>query len=386
MDQEQLISQISGLIIKKINNTLSSEEEEVLDKWRTSKEENEKLFQKLLSSGNYSQEYQYYQEIRKLNEWEEIRQRFAHKRTFVWKCLMRYAAILLIGVGCVWAVVKINSEEPTVLVTRQDMNPGCSKAVLTFADGESVVLGDNYTNGLQLLKKRGISANDSNLVYNETDRISEYHTLEVPRGGEYILTLEDGTKVWLNAETTIKYPARFGKNERKVLLITGEAYFSVCKNAGRPFYVECQDMSIKVTGTEFNIMAYPEKKRIETTLVKGGVDVSKGEQALTLNPHEQAIYLQENDDLSKKKVDVKYFISWKDGVFEFREMPLGDVVAQLERWYNVNFSFQDDSLKQILFTGAVVKNRSLKFILDIIKETQLIDYNIVEDKVMIKKK
>ena len=145
-------------------------------------------------------------------------------------------------------------------------------------------------------------------------------------------------------------------------------------------------MNIRVTGTEFNVMAYPEKDRIETTLVDGGVKISTETEELTLAPQEQAIYLTQNNNLSKKKVDAKYFVSWKDGVFEFREMPLEDVIAQLERWYNVNFTFQDENLRQILFTGAVIKNKSLIFILDIIKETQLIDYSIIENMVLIKRK
>ncbi len=385
MEKERLIRQISKLIIKKINNTISSEEETVLNRWRTSNAENEELFQMILSSDDSRQAYRYYREIKKLNDWEEIKQKLACKRTPVWKRLMRYAAILLVGVGCIGAIMRMISDEPTVQFAQEEIEPGCLKAVLTFADGEKMMLGANHSHDLQVLEEYGISVNDSTLIYNEVDRIDEYHTLEVPRGGEYILTLEDGTKVWINAETIIKFPTRFKQNERKVLLLGGEAYFRVCKDVERPFYVECKDISIKVTGTEFNVMAYPEKKRIETTLVNGGVKIYKEKQELSLTPQEQAIYSQTDNKLSKKKVDVKYFTSWKDGVFEFREMPLGDVVVQLERWYNVNFTFQDDSLKQILFTGAIIKNKSLKFILNIIKETQLIDYSITEDTVIIKK-
>lgn len=386
MEQEQLISKISRLIVKKLNNSISFEEDEMLSKWRASKEKNEELFQRFLSSYDCSRDYQYFQEIKKINDWENIQQKFVHKRIFIWKYLMRFAAILLIGVGCIWAMVKISSGDRVVPVAKGEVGPGCSKAVLTFAGGEKVILGENHSNDSQLLKQYGISANDSILVYNENNRVNEYHTLEVPRGGEYILTLEDGTKVWINAETIIKYPVQFDRNVRKVLLVGGEAYFCVSKDEKRPFYVECKDMNIRVTGTEFNVMAYPEKDRIETTLVDGGVKISTGTEELTLAPQEQAIYLTQNNNLSKKKVDAKYFVSWKDGVFEFREMPLEDVIAQLERWYNVNFTFQDENLRQILFTGAVIKNKSLIFILDIIKETQLIDYSIIENMVLIKRK
>ena len=203
----------------------------------------------------------------------------------------------------------------------------------------------------------------------------EYNVIKVPRGGEYTLTLEDGTKIWLNSETELKFPVRFVGKTREVKIV-GEGYFEVAKDSLRPFVVRAGDVRTQVLGTSFNVKAYRDEKVRAVTLVSGKVSVSAGRERELLSPGWQAAWDEERGALSKQKVDVKPIVSWKTGMFDFVDMPLEELTTQLSRWYDVDFFFVNESIKNIHFTGAVKRANTLKFMLDFVSLTSDVGYEI----------
>lgn len=203
----------------------------------------------------------------------------------------------------------------------------------------------------------------------------EYNIIKVPRGGEYMLTLEDGTKVWLNAESELKFPVRFAGETRKVEIV-GEGYFEVAKDVSRPFVVCSGEMEMRVLGTSFNVKAYRDEEVRAVTLVSGKVRVSVGAGQRLLSPGWQATWNEYSRKLDMRKVDVSPIVSWRTGMFDFVDMPLEELVAQLGRWYDVDFFFVNESIKDIHFTGAVKRSNTLKFMLDFVSLTSDVRYEI----------
>ncbi len=210
------------------------------------------------------------------------------------------------------------------------------------------------------------------LVYNtlkeEVEQLS-YHKIVVPRGGEYTVELNDGTRVRLNADSELRFPVKFASNERKVFL-KGEAYFEVKRDTTRPFRVDVhEDAMIEVLGTEFNINAYPENEKIFTTLVVGKVKVAdlQTDSAVILFPNQQAALSQGEIDV--KEVNPEDYVTWINGRFYFEKMPLEEILIQLERWYDLQVFWGNEELKTYEFTGAVWRDNTIRQTLDMIEKT-----------------
>ncbi len=195
-----------------------------------------------------------------------------------------------------------------------------------------------------------------------------YNVLSVPRSCEYRLRLADGTMVWLNSDSELRYPVNFAGRERRVFL-KGEAYFDVARNMDMPFRVEAGEMEVEVLGTEFNMNVYGDDGCLRTTLAEGKVRVSYAatRQACILEPGEQA--LLEEGALSVRQVDLRDVVGWKEGRFVFSDLPLEAIVRQLERWYDVEFDFFDPAAKYYRFTGVIMRHKSLQEVLALLEET-----------------
>ena len=241
------------------------------------------------------------------------------------------------------------------------------KAVLVFEGGERVDLARLKGRIDDGEGKTEINNTEQQLVY-KSDKSTgvdiKYHILQVPRGGEYQLVLSDGTKVWVNAESSIRYPETFG--DRREINLDGEAYFEVAKDSSRPFIVHVGDNSIEVLGTHFNISAYT-KDRVYTTLAEGKVKVSRADQFVVLQPNEQAIIEPDMRGIEVKEVNAALYVSWIKGSYEFRDTRLGDIAAQLSRWYDVDIRFADERLKDKRFAGVIYRDEELGFTLKIIE-------------------
>ena len=261
--------------------------------------------------------------------------------------------------------VNTSTEKPIAATT--DIAPGSQGAVLTLADGRKVVL-DSLGNGtISLQTGAEVRLKDGQLVYEPVAATEEqmvYNSISTPKGRQFQLILPDGTKVWLNAASSLKYPTHFSGNERKVE-IKGEAYFEVAKNAQKPFIVTLpQGAEVRVLGTHFNINAYDNEPAIKTTLLEGAVKVSSmvNGQSSMLKPGEQAV-LKENSPLTiHHSPDLEKVMAWKNGVFNFEDATLQEVMHQLERWYDIEVVYET-GIPKLEFVGKMGRDLSLNNVL-----------------------
>lgn len=263
------------------------------------------------------------------------------------------------------------------------IKPGTNQALLTLDDGS---VHDLTTTKNLLLTDGGaeIKSQGSKLEYTNKKSAQKqirYNTLSIPRGGEFFLQLADGTKVWLNSETVLRYPVQFSGKERRVEL-TGEAFFEVTRNEKIPFLVESGAQTIKVLGTAFNISSYTEDQFIQTTLVKGSVEVfikSKPGIKQKLTPNEQCSLNKADHQISKQTVDPYQYIAWKEGRFVFQNQNLDEIMKTLSKWYNVNVVFNREELKKIRFTGNLARYSDCGKLLRKIQKTNEVKF-IIDDK------
>ena len=270
---------------------------------------------------------------------------------------------LVIGVALAFLLREQSNgtEQDVYLPVAEVIKPGKAGALLTLSDGRQVVLSDSLETQLKE-QTADIRVQGKRLDYS-SEHIGSflvYNTITVPRGGEYQLTLSDGTRVWLNAETELKYPVAFVGEGREVML-KGEAYFEVAKNVSRPFVVKTEQLDIKVLGTSFNMKSYPSETQ-QVTLVQGKVEVRVGNYSRKLQPGEQLNYSSEGPEI--RNVDVKAYTAWKDRRFVFNDDLLEEVIHKLGRWYDVEFFLRDAEVRKIRFTGNLPKYRNLDQVLN----------------------
>jgi transmembrane sensor len=266
---------------------------------------------------------------------------------------------------------------------KNDVAPGTNKAILTLANGSSIIL-DSAANGTlttqgnsKILKLNGM------LSYNTLKTKSSevlYNTISTPRGGQYQLMLADGSKVWLNAASSLRFPASFVGKERKVELL-GEAYFEVAKNASMPFKVKVNGMEVEVLGTHFNINSYENESTIRTTLLEGSVKINKNNNSSFLKPGQQAEMNKAGEIKIINNVDVEEAIAWKEGKFQFDRADIHDIMRQLERWYDVDVEYQGTVSSH--FGGTISRDVNLSQVLNMLHLTGEVKFQIEDKKVVV---
>ncbi|MEO8820118.1 MAG: FecR domain-containing protein [Ginsengibacter sp.] len=271
---------------------------------------------------------------------------------------------------------------------KNDIAPGGNKAVLTLANGNTIVL-DSAQNGT--LSQQGnakvVKQVNGQLIYQKDENIHsdtvQYNTITTPRGGQYQLVLEDGSKVWLNAASSIRFPTAFTGKERDVQ-ITGEAYFEVVHNAEMPFHVKVNDMEVTVLGTHFNISAYEDEGLIKTTLLEGSVKVSNKDKSVMIVPGEQAQIAENTNQINiKKQVDLEEVVAWKNGKFIFHDADIQAIMRQLERWYNITVSY-GPNLSNEEFEGVISRNVNLSQILSMLQKTSAVKFEVDGRRIIVK--
>ncbi len=299
--------------------------------------------------------------------------------------------IFLLGVGIYFLLLNRKESTTTANIAgvqsrfRNDVAPGGNKAVLTLADGTSIVL-DTAANGM--LTAQGstkiVKLENGELAYNTTNAVAGqvlYNTIATPRGGQYQLVLADGSKVWLNAASSLRFPASFTGEERKVEL-TGEAYFEVAKNAKMPFRVTVAGMEVEVLGTQFNINSYHDEAAIKTTLIEGSVNIKKGDSRQLLAPGQQVKV--DKTGLMKliRNVDTEEEIAWKNGKFIFSGNDIQSVMRQLEKWYDIDVEYKGDVTKEE-FVGMISRSSNISQILQMLERTRTVNFEINGRKVVV---
>ena len=292
------------------------------------------------------------------------------KRSYKW---IAAAAVLLLIAGSLWYVVgRDRVEAHSVAVApgvQQDVAPGGDKAILTLGDGTRVVL-DTAGNGA-LTKQGNVTVIKLNgqLAYNKQETASTevlYNTITTPRAGQYQLVLADGTKVWLNAESSLRFPTAFVGKERKVAL-TGEGYFEVAHNEKQPFVVQRGDAEVQVLGTHFNVNGYTDEPSLKITLLEGRVLVKKSQELVYLNPGQQAVVQPGQQEIRVDyDVDTEEVTAWKNGLFVFNNTPLETIMKQLQRWYDVEVVYQGEIPKD-RFNGSISRDNNLSEVLKVLE-------------------
>ena len=368
---------IERLIRLALLGAISATEKEKLSAWLDERPENRSLFEKIQREVRSSEELPVFCRLDEEEAWERFR-RSRGRRRGKRLVALRYAAAVAVLVGVALSVWIYKdggpSHEETAIV------PGSPKATLTVASGESVVLGDGGAEKVvEVTSGRQAKRSGDSLIYAATRPATgaeEFNTLSIPKGGEFKLVLSDGTMVYLNAATRLRYPVAFGGNERRVRL-EGEAYFEVARDSARPFYVEAGDLRVRVYGTSFNVNTQREGET-QAVLVEGrvGVKVAGMVEEVEMKPGELLRYDRGTGTLSVKSVDTRQYVAWKDGYFAFEDATLEEIMQKLALWYNVEVFFQSEEAKRFVFTGFMRKYEQIDTILAAVRDVTGVRYSI----------
>ncbi|MFS4455676.1 FecR family protein [Maribacter sp. 2304DJ31-5] len=307
------------------------------------------------------------------------------KRNPIYK--LAIAASVLIIVTLSLFLNSVNDSESQIIapvIVNNQIESGTDKATLTLEDGSQIILEKGTS-----FQTQNIDSDGEQLVYeadvdNEEDVELVYNYLTIPRGGQFSINLSDGTKVWLNSETQLKYPKTFIEGQtRQVELLYGEIYLSVSPSSahnGDKFKVKTKFQEVEVLGTEFNIKAYQDEHHVYTTLVEGKVSVSNAHDKMLLNPSEQSIVGTDKGFQKRNDINVHDIISWRKGVFSFNGKPLKEIMKVLSRWYDMDVIFENEDIKNTKFIGVLGKEQEIEDILNSILGSGFINSYQIKDK------
>lgn len=306
------------------------------------------------------------------------------KKKWRWTYAGAAAVVVLLGSAVIFQLTFKKADFPDIAksnpgiekkkIEKQDIGPGGNKAILTLDNGSSIVL-DSMGNGT--LAQQGnstITKSGGHLLYGSGKTLAAetpYNTLTTPNGGQYQLTLADGSDVWLNAASSIRFPVSFTGKERSVE-VTGEVYFEVAKNANKPFKVLLNGMEITVLGTHFNVNGYADEPATTTTLLEGSVKIIKGTAAVVLAPGQQAKLTGNGKVILIRDPDVEKAVSWKEGYFHFNNNDLETVLRELSRWYDFDIVYENEGKKlEYYFSGDIGKSLNLSAVLRVLEKSQV---------------
>ncbi len=381
---------IAVLVGKYLADNLTEEERSLLEEWIALSERNRRWFQRVTDEKYRTWKGSNVRLVDVERGWQDLqskRSKKAGKRLWVRWC--RYAAILVLPL-LVGIIIYRYTEEPQVEETTT-ITSGTSKARLILANGTSISLEQQQKRVVEEENGTRIDLQQQQVVYENaiSDEYEElvYNELVIPRGGEYSLTLSDGTVVYMNADSKLRFPVKFDRNLRMVEL-EGEAYFKVQRNEKVPFIVKTSQISVQVLGTEFNVSAYAEELVIQTTLVSGAVKVFSEDEkeSVILRPGEQAEFSRITHEIQLETVDVSYVTAWKDGRLRFQEKPLFEIMKNVARWYDVEIIYEDEEVKYYPFGCNFNRMATIESLLQIFEATGTIETRVQGRKIWIKER
>jgi transmembrane sensor len=391
---------ISELLTKYLKGEMTASEQIELDDWLSVSEVNREFFESEIKQKGFHEGIAWLSKIDKDAVREKLVQRLFSQQTpqrihrvhFLKTAWFRYAAaiIFITGIGT-YLYINNQKEKPSVtqvnpLPVQNDVAPGGNRATLTLADGSKIVLDSAKSGELAREENATITKTaDGKIVYDPNEKLGSrilFNTMATPRGGQYQLTLPDGSQVWLNAESSIAYPTAFTEKNRKVS-ITGEAYFEVAKKKNKPFIVEAGEQAIEVLGTHFNINTYSDEPFSNTTLLEGSVHLKTVHTSLTLKPGQQGQWNPRNEKLSLAvNPDVEQAVAWKNGMFlTGQEVEISTFLRQVARWYDVDIKYSGNVKGTI--GGVLPRQVNVSKVLQLLESTGSIQYQIKEKTVII---
>ncbi|MBO9200972.1 MULTISPECIES: FecR family protein [Niastella] len=402
---QEKVNRITSLIEKFLEEKISAEEEKELNAWRAESEHNDAFFKQITDKNELREKLKHYasadseamwkKTVQRINSGAKLIDLYPEKKTTrlpFFKIAAAAAAILLVLAGTWYFTIQKTSNQTANTDNKNNNSnsskksrivPGGNKATLTLANGETIMLNTVQNGSLADQGHMQITKTDGRLIYNrkpDSDGLNNgtdlYNTVTTPRGGQYTITLPDGSKVWLNAASSLRFPIAFAGNER-IVELTGEAYFEVNpqiqpgvkqekgKPAKTPFIVKINTPAgnrneVEVLGTHFNVMAYTEEGAIKTTLVEGKVKVTSGNSYQTIHPGEQAKLGAGN--ISVQHVDAEDIIGWTNGYIPVGGHDLEYTMRQIARWYDVNIVYQGKK-PEIAFEGKLPRGGSIESII-----------------------
>ena len=356
------------LILKVLDGVATPEEILMLSRWMEEDPANEIYFNQLkkawnLMSGPFPSKEREEKELCRYVEYIHAK----HKRHRLYR-VYKYAAILILPllVSIYWLQKEQTAENASSMAVGMKIEPGECKATLTTATGNVISLIPTKQVDIQIDERIKVTNGETGIVYNETKSAKtelQYNILHTPRGGEYTVTLSDGSRVYLNASSKMKYPVAFDDQKREVYL-SGEAYFEVAKDTNCPFYVITDAMRVKVYGTEFSVNTYGPQG-VQTVLVSGkvGVQGKNSKEEYIMKPSQLAEFSNDGQFKGIREVNPLVYTAWKDGYFVFEEASLEEILERLSRWYNVDVFFSSEKVKAYHFTGYMEKYEDVEVIL-----------------------
>lgn len=357
------------LLKKHQNGTLSDEDKDKLDAW---------YLHKAANSNKQLSEYEL------ADSYENLKSRLPlvkqPKVINLWPRIAAAASIaLLFGVGIFYftkSELRVEQENIQVVEKPKEIAPGGNRGILTLSNGKQIVLSDISSKDIIAkedqdevtikMDANGVITYVINPKANDSEEdANSFNTLATPTGGQYNIVLADGTKVFLNAVSSIKYPTQFNGNQR-IVELEGEAYFEVAKDKSKPFLVKSANQTIEVLGTHFNVHAYNNESVVKTTLLEGSVAVSSKNQKAILKPGQQSNISESSSKIAVKEVDTEAAIAWKNGRFKFDNADLKSVMKQLERWYGIKVEYRGD-VSDVRFNGGTFRNKNLSEVLKVLE-------------------
>ncbi len=374
MEDASTYQHYTALIFKEQLAIITEAEKRELTDWLEAAQENRSIYERL-NNRDFVPDIQYYRHIDIEKGLRTYRRRHpvaATPRPFLWRSV---AAVLVLLAGLsVYYTFRTTGEDFSDLI-----RPGSPKAVLVLNDGSEINLedprvveisGDTVFNSGTQINYRSL-----NKPRNPA-RHEGMHELRIPRGGEYLLQLEDGTRISLNSQSTIKYPVRFAGGER-VVYLKGEAYFEVAKDSIRPFRVVTdRDIDIEVLGTCFNVKAYEDEDVVETVLEEGSGRMKVPGESVVLAPGERSVFDRAKRELKTEKTRTQLYTAWRKGQFVFDDEPVESILNKLSRWYNIDVFYENPTAKRMLFNGNLQKYDDIHKILNAIEKAGKVRFKI----------
>lgn len=360
--QYKYIQEVAGLIFARIMGRLSAEERQKLEEWKNTSPENNLLYEKYLSEIFLAEKLRFVRANDTQTAYEEFIQktdRFLRRKRIFRICRYAAAGFLLIGAGSLFYPHRSTEKQASPAIS--SIAPGSYKAILTLSDGKQVNISDTTYTAYTIYEK----------ATGPEDTL-KYHTVTIPRGGEYVLTLSDGSRVWMNSESEIRFPLQFGKDRRE-LSMSGEIFFQVSRDTSAPFLIHTRHGDVRVLGTSFNIRDYSDEEFLATTLVSGKIEFEKSDEKFVLTPGEQLHMDRETGKHVISTVNTLLYCSWKDGRFVFEKQRLEDIMTTISRWYNIKVIYEKGELRDLLFTGNIKRYGELEPLLEMLKLVNKVD-------------
>lgn len=381
--------EIERLITKALLNDISEDEQRRLDEWLNASGRNRDFFEGLHSGKYLKRAVTDRNRVSRDDRWKRLRREtVAIRSRKIRSRVLRVAAAiifpLMVG-GMIWLMSDSKQGDSSTLLAHEEIKVGSSKAVVTLSNGEKVALFGDTTvrvnDGLAVM----VNQKDTlNFMRNNEAVVADnsFTVIQIPRGGEYIVRLEDGTTVYLNSESELRIPVHFNSKER-VVWLTGEAYFSVKHEKQRSFTVRTERADISVLGTEFGVRAYADETDLLTTLVQGAVEVKSESRVHRIVPGEQA-KVDEAGNIEVKEVNVDDYIAWKLGRIVFVNARLEDIMRELQRWYDFKVSYSSPEQKELRFTMDILKYKEVSDIFDLMEKIKRITFVVEGNHVTLK--